>query len=140
MNFKKNKASIKAICYGLLIDIGGSLVLSILLGMIYGVVLIKQGVPADQITERMSVIDHWSLLGIVGTIVGVAISFFAGYVCASKSITNINRDAAILGAISATFGAVIGSSSYSLIEIVVLSVATVGAVICGAMLWRKINS
>jgi len=137
--FQKNKASIKAISYGLLIDIGGSLVFSFLLGIIYGIVLIKQGMPADQITEKMKVMDHWSFLGVFGTIVGVAISFFAGYICASKSITNINRDAVILGAISATFGVAIGFNSYSLIEISVLSAVTVGAVIFGAMLWKKNN-
>ncbi len=134
----KGSAS-KGIFYGAIIDIVGSLLVSILFGFVYTIILLRQGVPVDEITARLTVIEHWSLPMLVGMAVGMLISFYAGYVCAKKSRTNLDRNASLLSLISCSFGFLVGYNIYSLPENILFSVLTVVVIFLGSNYWKKKN-
>lgn len=130
-------SAVKGVIYGALIDILGSLLLGVLYGFGYAAILVKQDVPADEIIARLQAMDHWSLSAILFSALGVLISFYAGYICAKKSIVNIARNATILCVISCGFGLYLGYEIYSFWENIFFAILTSVAVFFGAFFWKK---
>ncbi|WP_141215648.1 hypothetical protein [Hahella sp. CCB-MM4] len=130
-------SAVKGILFGALIDILGSLLLSIIVSFVLGIYLAMQKIPAEEIVNRLQHVGTTSFTGITTTGLGLLISALAGYVCARKSITNIYRNTTILSVISCSFGLIISYGAYSPIEFVVLSILTIGAMFLGTYLWHR---
>ena len=73
---------VKAVTYGVLVDILGTLAGQTLLVFIYGIVLAAGGASAEDIESAARTVDPTSLVGLMGLAVGFAFSFLGGYVCA----------------------------------------------------------
>ncbi len=137
-NNEEKGSSIKAIIYGAIFDITGSLILGFMFIIIYTIYMTSKGMPLEGIQNSFQSMDKSSPVSILGMVLGTFISFCAGYVCARKSITRIYRDAFIVGIISSIFGMFAGGASvYSSIELLFLSAMTIMAVLMGAAVWNK---
>ena len=133
-------SSVKAVIFGALIDIVGSLVLGVVVSGIYAAMLIKQGFTEGQIADALTSIEFFSLYNLIGCSLGSFLSFLGGYVCAVYSVNNVYRDAAILCVISASFGLLIGGEVYTLMQSIFLSFVAISAIFLGAWSWRVKNS
>jgi len=125
---------LKAILLGLTIDLGGSLIVGIVLGIVYAISLARAGMDPSQIKEAVSHISSTSWVSIVGTVVGGALSILGGFTCARVSRRDDYKLGYILGAISAVSGLLLSYSSHSLLINVLLTVFTFGAVLLGTKL------
>jgi hypothetical protein len=76
-NFKKG-SPVKAITIGVVVDIGGSLVLGIILVMIYSVLLASEGLSPEEIEYQLINLDPHSTFSIISMIIGGLVSVFAG--------------------------------------------------------------
>lgn len=130
-------SSPKAIVYGVLIDIGGSVLLGIALTIIYAGYLASQGMMEEQIQEALVTVETFSLVGLSGLVLGFGISILAGYVCAKTSKAHIIRDLVILSAISGSFSLLLSISSYGLLGQLLMIAATVLAIFSGGYLGKR---
>ena len=96
----KTGSAVKAIIIASLVKILGGMVLGFIIGVIYVVIRIDNGVSQAEITSIAEHIDLLSPFGIFCTIVGFLLSFCAGYLCAEISETNIYRNTAVVCSIS----------------------------------------
>ncbi len=128
---EKRGSPIKAVAFGLLVDIGGSLAFGLLLVFAYGVSQASSGATSAEIAasfENLSV-DSW--VSIVGDIVDTLFSALGGYVCARVAKRSEFRLGAMLAALSISFATLVGGSDYSVLWNIVLSVVTFLAVMFG---------
>jgi len=73
---------VKAVVLGVVVDIGGTLVTSLMLGIAYGVSLAASGATQEEIAQIGANIPPDSWVVIVGTVLGCGFSVAGGYVCA----------------------------------------------------------
>ena len=78
----KPGSAFKAVALGLATDIGGTLVATVILALIYGAALGAAGVRREEIAAAMQVsaTDSWFFYAMTG--VGLGFSVLGGYVCA----------------------------------------------------------
>jgi hypothetical protein len=95
---------IKAVIYGVLVDIVGTTLATIALMFVYGVVLATGGASPEAIQQASGALDSTSPLGVTATAIGCAFSFLGGYVCARVVRRSELKWAAVTGAISLLFG------------------------------------
>lgn len=130
---------LKAIALGLLVDVGGTTVGSLLLGAIYGIALAASGASLDELAAAGEgpATDSW--LFWISTAMGLVFSVLGGYVCARIARRNELRLGAILAALSALLGYLIASGHYELGTFLSLTIASIAAVIGGARLgyWKN---
>jgi hypothetical protein len=131
-------SAIKGIVFGALTDVGGTIIAGIGFGIFYSIILLKLGVPEDQLVRNMENIETWSLPGLISIFIGAFMSALGGYVCAMKSVTNINRNALILSVISISFGLLM-SRGEGVIESVFSIGLTMAAIFIGANYWKRKN-
>ena len=122
----------KAIAIGVLIDIGGSLLVSFVAAILYGIALGISGHSEEEITRTFETLGTWSAFGILTSLMGMGISAFAGYQCARIA----NRDGylgpGILAMISCALGVLLSGDAYSQVEMLILIALNVIAVLGGA--------
>lgn len=131
---------IKGVLWGALTDVGGTLLFGVLFGSAYGIVLATQGRNEQEIMTSLTSIDHYSPASIFSSLIGLLISFYAGFLCAKKAGKSAAKAAVILAVISCSFGLALGYQSYSFIEITVLSLLTTGAIYLGFRRWNKVSA
>jgi hypothetical protein len=125
---------VKAVLVGLAIDVGGSIVLSTVLAITYGVMLARSGMTAEQIAQAIATPEPTSFLSILGYVLGCALSILGGFVCARIARRRDYKLGAILGAISAVLGLAMAYGQYSLIENLGLTALTFASVMLGTRL------
>lgn len=130
---------IKAVAIGLAVDLGGSIVASILLVLAYGIVLGALGVSAEEIESVTSNMPTDSPLFYLATLVGLGFSALGGYVCARIAKRAELKLGAILAAISAGIGLAIGGDPGRLGMLISLTLLGIAAVIAGARIGRAKN-
>jgi len=130
----KPGSAFKAIALGLAVDIGGSLLATIILALIYGAALGAAGVKGEDIaaTMRASATDSWFFY--VGTLAGLSFSVLGGYVCARIARRSEIKLGAILAAVSAISGFLLAGDEQQLGTLLSLTLLGFGAVIAGARL------
>lgn len=129
---------VKGMVFGVLVDIGGTLLASFALVFLWAIWLAANGQSAEQIEQAIQKPDPSSTLSIVGYVVGTAFSGLGGYVCARVARETELQCAAVVAAISIAFGfAVGGEQSFAMNVLMVAS--TVAAVIFGAWLGLQQN-
>jgi hypothetical protein len=130
----KPGSAFKAIALGLVVDIGGSLIGTVLLALVYGVALGAAGVKREDIAAAMqaSATDSWFFY--VGMLVGLGFSVLGGYVCARIARRSELKLGAILAALSAISGLALAGDEQQLGTLLSLTLLGVGAVLAGARL------
>lgn len=134
----KRGSPLKAVLLGALVDIVGSAVAGILMGIIYGLILASSGMPPDAAMEKLSHISSGSPLSVIGIVVGSLVTLYAGYLCAKIANHREYVIVSVLGVISVSFGFLTAllhdTPTYDLLEKILLSLLTFFCVYLGAWL------
>jgi len=128
-----------AVITGVLIDIIGTIIIAVLIGLALGFYLLSQGVAENELESVLTTrITHvpWSIILIV---LGASISVLAGYVTAKIAKHGVYLYAGIVGCISGGFGYSTGLDEYSAPVNISLALLTVAVTILGAFLWLRKN-
>lgn len=127
----------KAVAIGVAIDIGGTLLASFAVALIYGGILGARGYDEEAIAAEFQQIEVWSAYGILAGAIGLSISAFAGFHCARIANRNDYLAPGIMAMISCAFGAAISAGAHSHMTLIVLSALSVIAVLTGAWAYNK---
>jgi hypothetical protein len=133
-------SAFKAIGLGLATDIGGTLIATVILALIYGIALAVSGVKREDIAATMqaSAADSWFFY--LTSLVGLGFSVLGGYVCARIVRRSELKFGAILAALSALFGILFaGDNTQQLGTFLSLTLLGIGAVVVGARLGQARN-
>ena len=133
-------SSAKGIIYGSIVELVGTLIVGVLFVAAYYAFLLNEGLVNSEIILKMENIAPFSLPGIISTLDGLLISFYAGYLCAKKSIVNVYRNALILGVISNTLSVFVTYNSISLVKLAVLISLTTITIFLGSFFWKSKHS
>ncbi len=128
---------IKAIIVGVAIDIFGTLLLSVILGIVFGLYWHYSGENIDALADHASQLDLTSPFQMVSMILGSLISLYAGYTCARIARQNIYFYAAVAGLIVSILSYLLGMQSFSQAESLFLSILSLAIYIYGAHLYKK---
>ena len=132
---------VKAVLLGAATDIGGTILLGIVLGIVYGIVLASQGQTTEQIQHTMENIDPLSTLGLVSAVLGLSMSVLGGFVCARTANVNSYTAVGILSAVSVAFGALMGAGEYEWQVLLLLNLLGLAAIFFGGWWYiRKLSS
>lgn len=123
---------VKAVIFGVLIDVGGSLVVGILLTVGYGIVLAASGVPPEDLERVMSNPEPLSAVSLIGNLLGCVASFLGGYVCARVAGREEYKWAGMVAGISAIAGFGFGLAAYSIEWNLLFVLVTAAVVMAGA--------
>jgi hypothetical protein len=125
---------------GLAVDLGGTMLASLLIGLVHGLSLVRQGMPPEQVGPALAEVDPRSSYFIVSTVVGGAFSLLGGYVCARMVLRDERKTTAIMALVSAAIALAIalaiGELPWLQAAGIVLTIATVMA---GGELGRRRN-
>jgi hypothetical protein len=131
---------VKAVVIGTLVEIVGTLLVGIAIGIAYVVILGGQGTSPEEMKSALVQIDPLSGLGLLGTVLGTFVSVLAGYFCARIANRTSFKPAFILSGISFTLGLVSSYGSYTGGVLIAMQVISVCAVLLGAWLYiRKLR-
>jgi hypothetical protein len=128
---------IRAVLTGTAIEIVGTLVLGAVLGIGYGLLLGAQGYDEDAMKQAMTHIDPLSAFGLFGSLLGSAVSVFAGYACAAIAHRPDYRPVLMMAAISVCLGLLFGGDDYEWPLSLLFSLLTAGCVVFGGWLHLK---
>ena len=123
---------IKGVIYGVLVDVGGSVLMGILLTVLYGVMLATSGASTEEIERTLATPEPLSWVSLVGNIVGFGMSFLGGYVCARVAGKDEYRSAGIVAAIALIAGFLFGMGTYPVEWNLLLALLSASAVMGGA--------
>lgn len=126
---------VKGVVFGSLVDIIGTIVFSVIYGLLYAMHLASQGLSNNEIDEAFAALSLYHPVTLIGLVAGLYISFCAGHMCAKKAgtVQSGKKAASILCVVSCAFGMLLGGGTYSLAENIVLLLLTVVAIQAGAM-------
>lgn len=134
---ESNGSIIKGALWGSLTDIVASTALGFVFGVVYMIILVSDGLSEEEIVNALSEFDLTSPFGLTATILGLSISFFAGYIGAKKSGGNILIVAGIICVSSNLFALAMSDGLYTVTENAILTMLTVAAILGGAMFWSS---
>ena len=122
---------IRGIVLGLVADLGGTTLCSVVLVLIYGSMLASQGMNAADIEQTLSSVETFSLYGNISTLFGLAMSFLGGYVCIRVSNGVDLTNPIALGVITFLVAVLLAWDAYDPIEFVLLSAVSFMATLWG---------
>ena len=132
---------VKALVAGTVIEVTGSILVSLAVGLVYGFFLASQGNSAEEIQQAMEQMEPWSIYGISAIFLGLLVSSIAGYGCAYITNTNSYQAAYLLSGISFTLSIIFGLGAYSWWVLVLLGFISASAVVLGAHIYiRKLGA
>jgi hypothetical protein len=129
----------KAIVYGVLIDIGGSVVAGIFLATVFSVTLVADGASLQEIERALSDPDPASWFSVLGFAVGFTASFLGGYVCARVARSAEMRAVGVVAAVSGVVSLLMGSGAYAFEWNAVLALAGMATVFAGGWAGMRHN-
>ena len=137
----KRGSPTKAIAIGVVVDLGGTIILGIILVMIYSVMLASEGLSPEEIEDQLVNLDPHSTFSIISMTLGGLVTVVAGYLCASIVNFSEYKYTFILGSISAAFGLMVSESHYSSLDNIFLTILTVMCALFGAWIYvvKKVN-
>ena len=130
---------VKAVLVGLAIDVGGSLLVGLVVGGLYAVSLASQGMSEAEIAEVLTNIPGDSWVSIVGMLAGAVLSFVGGFACARIAGRAEYRLGLILAFLTAAFGLFMSWEAYTPLQNVLLTLSTAACVLLGAKFGRAAN-
>jgi MFS family permease len=127
-------SAIRGFAVGLVVDIGGTLVYSIVLGMVYASVMSSEGKNTQEIEDALSNPDPHSLIFAAGLLGGTLFSMLGGFVCERIAKRGAYRLGLTLGFGSTAAGLILGGYTAPPSMNVLLALLTVVAVLIGTNL------
>jgi len=131
---------VRGIAFGLIIDIGGTILVTFIATIIYGFLLISGGASQTEIQNLVSNMGPTTLFGFINAVLGTLMSFVGGFYCAKISRARNYRYPGIMASISVVLGLVFGWNTMGIMLLVVFSMTTAAAVLLGARTWLKRSS
>ena len=125
---------IKGVILGLLVDIGGTVISSMVIGGVFAVFMAQSGMPPEEIFAALSDTRFSSPLFVVSTIAGGGLSVLGGYVCQRIARRSNYRLALVLAGLSTAIGLAMSWSSYSALVHALLTLLNVASVLLGTRL------
>ena len=132
-------APVKAIVYGVLVDVGGSMAAGLGIAILYSIVLAASGVSPEEMQRIFSDPDPLSWPSVIGSLVGGAASFLGGYVCARVAAVREMRSVGVVAAVSGIVSLAMGSGGYAFEWNALLALAGMAAVFAGGSLGTRNN-
>jgi hypothetical protein len=130
----------KAVLFGAGTDIGGTMLIGILLGIGYHVVMASQGQSDEEIQRAMENIDPLSTFSLISSIPGLFMSALGGFVCARTANVNSYSAVGIVSGISVCFGTLLGAGDYDWPVLLLLNLLSLMAIFAGGWWFiRKLN-
>lgn len=133
-------SGIKAVLAGLAVDIGGSILASVVLTMAYAMSLAGTGADETEIASSLAEIPADSWVYMVGIVAGCLFSALGGYVCARIARHSEYRLGAILATVSAASGLMMGSDAAGPMFNIALASAGFASTMAGAWLGVSRNA
>ena len=130
---------LRAILTGLAVDIGGSLLTSVVLTVLYVASLAASGMSQDQVSEAMKHVPPTSAVAIAGTLIGACWSVLGGFVCARIVQRDEYRVGAVMAALSAFLGLLLGGTDEPADMLALLTLTTFACVLLGVKYGRAVN-
>jgi len=130
---------VKGMIFGVLVDIGGSMVAAFILFFVWAIWLGASGLDAEAITQAMVENDPMSGVSLLGYGAGAAFSWLGGYVCARVAKETELRCAAVVAAVSAALALAMGTELPLPLNLL-LAALTVGAVMLGGSMGAQRNA
>ena len=109
MSEAKRGSPVKGMFFGLMVDIGGSVVASFVLFFVWAIWLGASGLEPEVIAQAMAEPDPLSTVSLVSYAVGGSFSLLGGYVCARVARETELRCAAMIGVISSLVSLAMGT-------------------------------
>ena len=128
-----------AVLIGGVVDIGGTMVYGMVVGIIY---VVQNATPnmtaqdAESILEKLSqdISNLESTLGILSLIIGMAFSVLGGFICALLAKARWRKAVLILAGIMSLYGLVVGSQNIPLVKLIILTSLTFASIYLGGWL------
>jgi hypothetical protein len=136
---KPRGSPVKGMIFGLLVDIGGSLLSSFALVFVWAIWLAASGLDAEAITQAMAEPDPLSAFSVLGYTVGSAFSWLGGYVCARVARETEMRCAAVIATVSSLVSLAMGTALPVGLYLF-LTVLTFAAVMLGGFMGQQHNA
>ena len=130
---------LKAVAIGLAVDIGGTFMTSLVLGIVYGITLAASGASAEAAASAFADVSPYSWLSIAGFLAGGGFSILGGYLCARIAKHSEYKLGGILATISTVFGLLLSMNSYSPFANLILSIASFATVMIGVQIGYSRN-
>jgi hypothetical protein len=131
---------LRAIVVGLVVDLGGSVVLSLLLMIVYAASLQHAGLSPEQLKAAIEHIPSNSWPAVLELVLGSLLDVFSGFVCARIAQRDEWRVGATLAAISTLCAALLGDGGDSTDELTLLRAAcTLACTLLGVKYGRESN-
>ncbi|KAB2967575.1 hypothetical protein [Zoogloea sp.] len=128
---------IKAVLLGLLIDIGGSTLVSSLGVTVYAVELYNAGLQDEAFSQALRQIYYDSGFVVFSLIVGTVSSALGGYVCGRVARQAGRRTGHVLAGLELVYGWVVSIDVYPMSVLIGFSLCTWAAVTMGVALGMK---
>ena len=132
-------APVKGMVFGLLVDIGGSLIAAFVLLFAWAFWLAMSGVDAESIQQMMAEPDPLSTFSFVSYAVGGGFSWLGGYVCARVARETEMRCAAVIATLSSLVAVTLGPSMPFGLNLF-LTLLTFGSVMLGGWMGMQRNA
>ena len=130
---------VKAVIFGVLVDILGTTAMSFLVMVVYGVFLASRGADPQEIERAATQLDPLAGIGLFISALGCVFSFLGGYVCARVAGHAEMKWAGVVAAISLAFGVIIGLQAYSLAMNLLLAAPATAFVLIGGYAGARRN-
>lgn len=130
---------VKAVIFGVLVDILGTTAMSFLVMVVYGVFLASRGADPQEIERAATQLDPLAGIGLFISALGCVFSFLGGYVCARVAGHAETKWAGVVAAISLAFGVIIGLQAYSLAMNLLLAAPATAFVLIGGYAGARRN-
>ena len=132
------RSPIVAVLAGLAVDIGGTTVAGIVLGIVYAAMLAARGMGAEEIGTTLTELEVSGYF-ILSTVVRLGFSALGGYVCARMARRDERRLTAIMAGLVVAIGFAMGAARWGVGLNVLMLVLTFAVVIAGGELARRRN-
>lgn len=127
----------KAVVVGAIVDIGGTMLGGLIIGIGYSLLMGMQGRSPEDIQRALSNLDPWSGLSILLNVMGTFMSGLGGYQCAVVANRPGYLAPGILSLVSTTMGALLNDGRLELPHLLLMSGLTVAAILIGASLHTR---
>jgi hypothetical protein len=133
------RSQVVAVLAGLGVDIGGSLVVGIVIGIVQAATLSARGMDPRQIQTEMTELDPSSAYFFLNSLVGLGFSMLGGYVCARMARRDERRLTAIMAGVNSVLGLSLGGLRLGVALNVLMIVLTFASTMSGGQLGRRRN-
>jgi hypothetical protein len=130
---------VKAVVGGLAVDLGGSMLLNIVLSLLYAASVANSGMSQAQMKAALANIPPDSIFMILAMVLGACCSVAGGYVCARIVRRDEYRVGGVMAALSAFLSLLSGPSDLSSDLLLLETLSTIACVLLGVKYGRARN-